>query len=218
METASWVLAGVITGGILHIFCILGVPYLAENNAWARLDGALPANELTVVDASSANALPFSSPSVVYAYCPFDISERNLTVSAPLPDATWSIAVSTRFGENFYLATGADTKRPDIRILVIPRNRLPEETSTEKSEDGDEQNIIVSNADNGVVVIRAPLRGESFRASTLEWLQEARCELQKPLETAPLVAAAPAAVVRKPAITGKTPNIAKRYRGRRRDR
>ncbi len=130
--------------------------------------------------------LPFTSPDVVTAYCLFDISQHNVVITSPMPEAAWSLAVSTRTGENFYFATGADAKKPDIRVLIIPRDRLAEEASTEKTEEGDEQNIIVSPMSEGIVAIRAPLRGESFRGATLEQLKLARCEIQKPLD--PVVA------------------------------
>ena len=109
-----------------------------------------------------------------------------MIVTAPLPEAAWSIGVSTRGGENFYVVTGADAKKADTRILIIPRNRLAQEASTEKSDEGDDQNIIVSPTTTGIIAIRAPLRGESFREQAADFLKQARCEVQKPLE--PLVA------------------------------
>ena len=70
--------------------------------------------------------------------------------------------------------TGADAKRPQARLLIIPHDRLPEEASTEKTEEGGEQSIIVSPSHSGIVAIRAPLRGESFRAQAMEELRKAR--------------------------------------------
>ncbi len=125
-------------------------------------------------------------PNAAIAYCLFDISKDNLIVKTPLPEPAWSLTLSTRAGENFYIVAGADAKRPFVRLLVVPQDRLSEEASTEKTEEGEEQSIIVSPSQTGIVAIRAPLRGESFRAQTLEELRKARCDVQKRPE--PLVA------------------------------
>ena len=83
---------------------------------------------------------------------------------------------SGRHGENFYFISGAEAKRRELRLLLTPRSRLSEEVSTEHSEQGDEQIIVITPGMTGVVVIRAPLRGPSFAADTLDALQHARCE------------------------------------------
>lgn len=189
MGSIPWIFAGLAAGGILHILCVFGIPWLAEKDAWARLSEHIPANVLAIADRANDTVLPFSSPDVLHAYCLFDLSQRNVVITSPLADGAWSLAVSTRAGENFYVITGADAKKPDIRLLIIPRNRLAQEASTEITEEGDEQNIVVSPTVTGIVAIRAPIRGESFRQQTLDQLRQAHCELQKSFQ--PIVASAP---------------------------
>ncbi len=186
MGAFPWIIGGVVAGGIIHIQCVLGIPELAERDAGARLSASLKPNTLVVADGKNVSTLPFLPPDVVSAYCLFDLSEHNIIVRSPLSEGPWSLAVSSRSGENFYLVTGADAKKSEARLLLIRRERLAEETATDKTDEGDDQNIVVSPSDTGFVVIRAPLRGESFRAQTLNELKKARCEVQ-PSE--PVVAA-----------------------------
>ena len=167
---------------------------------------------LAIPDQKNGSILPFTSPDVVTAYCLFDISQHNVVITSPMPEAAWSLAVSTRSGENFYLATGADAKKPDIRVLIIPRDRLADEASTEKTEEGDEQNIIVSPMPEGIVAIRAPLRGESFRDATLERLKLARCEIQKPLEPVVATVSSKQALGAAEAAPVRTPRNRRRHR------
>ena len=188
MARLPWALAGLIAAGLIHILVVFAIPVLAERDAWARLSAAMKPNTLAIADGKTVPRLPFTSPDVATAYCLFDLSKGNLAVISPLPEAAWSLALSTRSGENFYLVTGADAKRPQARLLIIPHDRLPEEASTEKTEEGGEQSIIVSPSYTGIVAIRAPLRGESFRAQAFEELRKARCEVQQRLE--PVVAVA----------------------------
>jgi len=188
MGSLPWAVGGVVAAGIIHILCVFSIPLLAERDAWGRLSAVMKPNVLAVADGKNVPQLPFTSPDVVTAYCLFDISQNNVIVKSPLPEGPWSLTISARSGENFYVVTGADAKRPRVRLLIVPQTRLPEEESTEKTEEGDEQNIIVSPSQNGIIAIRAPLRGESFRPQTLEELRKARCEIQKRRE--PVVAVA----------------------------
>ncbi len=183
MGRFPWVVGGLAAAGIIHILCILSIPQLARQDAWARLSAAAKPNAVFIPGPASHAGLPFTASDVLTAYCLFDLTENNLVVKAPLLEPFWSLAVSTRGGENFYLVTGADAKRPGARLLLIPQERLAVEASTEKTDEGDEQTIVVSPERFGIVAIRAPLRGESFRDRTAEELQKkVRCEAQKPNE------------------------------------
>jgi uncharacterized membrane protein len=186
MDKLPWILAGLITAGIIHILVVFAIPGFAARDAWGRLSATLKPNTLAIAGEGDAPRLPFASPEAVTAYCIFDITKANAVVQTTLPDPAWSLALSTRSGDNFYLMTGADAKRPAVRLLIIPQDRLSGETSTEKTEEGGDQSIIVSPTPTGIVAIRAPLRGESFRAQTMQELRKARCDTQKRLE--PLVA------------------------------
>ena len=144
MARLPWVLAGLIAAGLIHILVVFAIPVLAGRDAWARLSAAMKPNTLAIADGKTVPRLPFTSPDAATAYCLFDLSKGNLVVKSPMPEAAWSLTLSTRSGENFYLVTGADAKRPQARLLIIPHDRLPEEASTEKTEEGGEQTIIVS--------------------------------------------------------------------------
>ncbi len=206
MGILPWAAGGVVAAGIIHILCVFSIPMLAEQDAWGRLSAVMKLNALVVPDGKNAPQLPFTSPDVVTAYCLFDVSQNNVIVKSPLPEGPWSLTISARTGENFYVVTGADAKRPRVRLLIIPQNRLPEEESTEKTEEGDEQNIIVSPSQTGIIAIRAPLRGASFQAQALEELHKARCEIQKRQE--------PVVAIAEPA-SAPPPESRSRRRGRR---
>jgi uncharacterized membrane protein len=188
MGNLPWVLGGLVAAGIIHILSVFSIPLLAERDAWARLSAVMTPNILTAGGGKNGPLLPFTPPDVVSAYCLFDLSANNVIVKSPLPEASWSLTLSARSGENFYVVTGADAKKPEVRLLILRQDRLPEEASTEKTEEGDDQNIIVSPSETGIVAIRAPLRGESFRAAVMDELKKARCEIQKAIE--PVAAAA----------------------------
>jgi len=50
MGTFPWVIGGLVAGGIVHILCVLGIPALAERDAWSRLSATMTPNTLVVSD------------------------------------------------------------------------------------------------------------------------------------------------------------------------
>jgi uncharacterized membrane protein len=171
-----WIIAAFFCAGVIHILTVFGVPYVASRDAWARLSAVSEQNQLYVLPvAASETPLPFMAPDIAYAVCRFDLREKNVLVETGLGDSTWSIAVSTRYGENFYFITGAEAKRRELRLLLVPRSRLSREASTERSEEGEEQIIVIVPGMEGIAVLRAPIRGPSFAADTVGALQSAKC-------------------------------------------
>lgn len=194
---APWLLASIFCAGIIHILAVFGVPFLASRDAWARLSEISGENRINVLSvAASDSPLPFMAPDIAHAFCRYDLTNNNVLVKTALGDGTWSIAVSGRHGENFYFISGAEAKRRELRLLLVPRSRLAEEVSTERSEEGDEQIIVITPGMQGLVVLRAPIRGPSFAADTVKALQSAECRpvadtLTEPETASPEPAAAP---------------------------
>lgn len=171
-----WLMAALFCAGVIHILTVFGVPYVATRDAWARLSNISEQNRMTVLPvAASETPLPFMAPDIAYAFCRFDLTKDNVLVETGLGDTTWSIAISTRHSENFYFITGAEAKRRELRLLLVPRVRLAQEVSTERSEEGEEQIIVIAPGMTGIVVLRAPIRGPSFAADTIGALQSAKC-------------------------------------------
>lgn len=184
-----WMVAALFCAGAIHVLTVFGVPYVASQDAWARLSNISQENRMHVLPvAASETPLPFMAPDIAYAFCRFDLSEKNVLIETRLGDPTWSIAVSTRYGENFYFITGAEAKRRSLRLVLIPRSRLAEEASTEISEEGEEQIIVIVPGMAGLAVLRAPIRGPSFAADTVGALQSAKCQQQeeRPVDPATL--------------------------------
>ncbi len=125
-------------------------------------------NTLVIADGKEGLDLPFSSPDVMTAYCIFDLGERNMRSARRCPKRPGRSPFRRRSGENFYLVTGADAKKSEARLLLIRRDRLSDEASTEKTEEGEEQNIVVSPSDRGVIVIRAPASGRELPGASHE--------------------------------------------------
>lgn len=175
-----WAAGAVFAAGVIHILAILGMPYLARQDAWARLSRISGENQMYVLPPAEAGdpepPLPLMSPDLGYAFCRFNLKQSNVAVRVEVSEPAWNVSVYTRYGENFYLITGADARRKELRLLITPRDRLAEEASTEETEEGEEQIIVISPSQEGVVMVRAPIRGASYRDRTFAALRKAACD------------------------------------------
>jgi uncharacterized membrane protein len=192
-QWAPWLIGSLCAAGVIHIGAIFAIPHLAKQDAWARLSQISDQNQMYVLGSAEADQdqppLPLMSPDLGYAFCRFTLKQNNLAVLAEFSEPAWTVSVYTKLGENFYVISGADAKRKELRLLITPRQRLAEEASTEQNDEGDEQIIVISPGEEGVVMVRAPIRGPSYRQRTLEALQKVTCE-PKPTPEAELLAAA----------------------------
>jgi len=175
----SWftIAAGLVAGAIIHIAAVLGTPYLARQDAWGRLAKISSINQLYLLPpgAPSLVPLPLAAPDMGYAFCRFDLTAHNVVFESKVSSPIWSAAIHSRYGDNFYVISGADIQRDRIRMLLIPRERLAEEASTEISERGEEQIIVISPSMRGTITVRVPNRGGPFTERTISALRDARC-------------------------------------------
>jgi len=212
----SWftIAAAVVAGGVIHIAAVLSVPYLAREDAWGRLARFSSVNQLYLMPPGAPRLvpLPLAAPDMAYAFCRFDLTDGNVVFESTVPSPLWSAAMHNRRGENFYVITGADIQRDDIRMLVVPRARLAEEASAEISARGEEQVIVISPEMQGIITVRIPNRGSVFTAQTVKALQAARCAAAEEIEDMPVQKQTPPGYPplpspRVPAITTLNPGV-----------
>ncbi len=180
-----WVAGSVCLGGIIHILAVFSIPLIAERDAWGRLSAISTVNQMYVLPPVTEGVapLPMMAPDVTYAFCRFDLTQQNVLLRLVLAEATWMVAIYGRYGENFYFLTGAEARRKDLRLLLVPRERLARETVTEKTEEGEEQIIVITPSLTGIVLVHAPVRGKAFVRPIIEAMQDISCEPQKETDT-----------------------------------
>lgn len=172
-----WLIGCLMVAGIVHILAVFFLPSLATETVTQKLAEGTKANRLYIIKPEGQlqkPIIPFLAPDVRYAFCHYDLSSRPLTVRAPLPHPSWSIAISNSFGDNFYTITSAELKRPFVQLLIASERQY-KTAETAIAESPDEIVIVKSPEDYGVVLIRAPLSSKSYEASTTQVLRRARC-------------------------------------------
>lgn len=178
---ANWqlILAAPVAAGILHICATLAAPYLTADSAYSRLAPALPVNRMQVLAeiTPGSEPLPFLSPDARYALCRFDTSAGPVTVTATLPpDPGWMLAVMSPQGDNIYVTASTPGRITPITLALVPSEEhflgvTPEARGIAR----DAEPPVALAAQRGIVVVRAPDRGFSYRRDTNASLSTARC-------------------------------------------
>jgi uncharacterized membrane protein len=184
-EGLSWMSWTFVSGcifaaGVAHIVTVFALPMIGATGAYERLKPLLPVNTMTTLPvlAPGATPLPFLSPDLRYAMCRYDLSQGSVVVSATLPEAGWSLAIHTPDGENFYLVSGQDQRRTDVTftitrsgersLIALPGVRRSDVDATQ----------VTSPRMEGLVVLRAPIRGVAYRGETEALFKTATCRQQ----------------------------------------
>ncbi|RTL71286.1 MAG: DUF1254 domain-containing protein [Hyphomicrobiales bacterium] len=168
-------LAGVIAAGLVHIAVVFTTPRTSPAPALVRLKPLLPANKAVTMPAPTPakQPFPFVMPEALYAFCRFDLSVDNLRVSAVLPEPGWTLSLHSAFGDNFYIMPGQQ-KRTDITFVIAPGIASAEiGSSPRRFGSGDVQ--IPAPTLEGIVMVRAPLKGLAYRAETEAMLARTSC-------------------------------------------
>jgi uncharacterized membrane protein len=168
------VAAAVLLGGILHICATFASSLSATGQAYRMLAERLPPNSMTVLplQAPSRQILPFLPPDMLYAMCRYDLRGGSVAVSARVLDAGWALSLHTPDGRNIYVLTGQPRRRTDVSFVIVASGP---DTPPPPRRDGTADTQIASPAIEGVVILRAPIRGLAWMAETEAALQTAAC-------------------------------------------
>jgi uncharacterized membrane protein len=171
------VIGAVLLGGIIHIVATLAVPLMGAGNAFAKLRETLPTNRMVILPppAPGKEPLPFLPPDSLYAMCRYDISVDSLSVTAALAHPGWALSMHTPQGDNFYVMPAQQMRRGDVGLVVVPGgDRLTEFNPAPRRVSAQETHI-TSPSTEGLVIVRAPLKGLAWRAEAEAILRRASC-------------------------------------------
>jgi uncharacterized membrane protein len=171
------VVGALLLGGILHIAATLAVTALGPGNAYQRMRETLPANSMVILPpaAPGKEPLPYMVPDALYAMCRYDISTTPVAVSAALAEAGWTLSLHTPQGDNFYVMPAQQLRRPEVSFVLVPGGERYADYAPTPRRATAQQSQITSPSLEGLVVVRAPLRGLAWRAEAETLLRRASC-------------------------------------------
>jgi uncharacterized membrane protein len=176
------ILLSAIAAAIVHICATFAIPHLIATNAYERLAPQLPSNVLVVLPPPTPNAqlLPYQTPDMHYAMCRFDASQSPVVVRARLPERGWTFALYSRDGGNFYVVPGHDQRPTEIHALLVPQGDAWMGNWIAASPVERILTEIQMPSPTGLLVIRAPIKGQAYRGEIQVELNRATCSALRP--------------------------------------
>jgi uncharacterized membrane protein len=171
-----------LVAGIVHLIATFMAVNDERGSAYTRLAGSLPKNQMTITApvAPLQQPLPFLAPDARYAFCPFDTTDTAMRVRALLPDLGWTIGIYAPDGHNLYFAAASADRETTVDLSIVPDDDrflgLPQSSSTQAGgtpQAVDAQQSIA--AAKGLIVVRAPDKGDPYRADEQAILSKASC-------------------------------------------
>ncbi len=166
-----------LVAGIVHLVATFLAVNDARGSAYTLLSRVFPKNKMTIADAVAPlhEPLPFLAPDARYAFCPFETIDGTMRVRVLLPDLGWTIGVYSPDGTNLYFAAASADRETTIDLSIVPSDdRFLGLPNTGSEANIDPQQTIA--AAKGLVVVRAPDKGEPYRADELAALAKASCK------------------------------------------
>ena len=171
-------LGALLLGGILHLSATLAQPLLGPGLAYQKLRELLPANTMVVVAPAQPGKqlLPFLMPDAYYAVCRYSLAAEAVSISAPLLDLGWTLSLHSPHGDNFYVIPGQQLRTADLSLVIVPGAEKSGELmpSTRRAPTPSEDQI-ASPSEEGLVIIRAPLKGIAWQGEAEAALARAKC-------------------------------------------
>jgi uncharacterized membrane protein len=171
-------LGALLLGGILHLSATLAVPLLGPGLAYQKLNELLPANTMVIATPlqPGKQLLPFLMPDAYYGICRYSLAGHVVSVSAPLLDLGWTLSLHTPQGDNFYVIPGQQLRTTDLSLVIVPgAEKSGELMPAMRRAPTPSEDQIASPSEEGLIIIRAPLKGLAWKGEAEAALARAKC-------------------------------------------
>lgn len=164
----KWILGTLVLAAVTHIAFVAGLPYMIM--FVVKIVGKVEPNKIfhapPITDKSRQVVRP--SPDLLYSACPFDISEKPLRISAPVPDTYFSISGYASNTDNFFAINDRQAKSGRIEIILVKKGKSYVVKSGAK--------IIESPSNQGAILYRTLIKDESKLGELIKFQKQATCE------------------------------------------
>jgi uncharacterized membrane protein len=165
----------------VHVVSILASPYLAEHDAFARVQSTLAADKAQIVSAPGGENtwLPLPDPSVAVAACAFNLRDGPMRVSAQTGQLILSFSFHRESGSVFFALTDRAAVRGQLEIVAMTARQLDEARAMEDENDPSRDVRIVAPEPEGFVFVRVAAPAQSLRPQAEELAKSVSCTTEQ---------------------------------------
>ncbi len=170
-------LCGLVLAVGVHIVSILTTPYLAEQDAFAKVQATLTAETAQIISApgGAETWMPLPDPAVAVAACAFDLRDGPMRVSAKTGQNLLTFSFHKESGGVFFAVTDRAAVRGELEIVAMTARQLDEARAAEDENDPSRDVRIVAPEQQGFVIVRVAAPTASQRPQAEEAAKAVSC-------------------------------------------
>ncbi len=170
-------LCGLVLAVGVHIVSILATPYLAEDDAFSKIQPTLTSEKAQIVSAPGAETtwMPRPDPAVAVAACAFDLRNGPMRVSAQTGSNLLSFSFHKESGGVFFAVTDRAAVRGELEIIAMTARQLDEARAAEDENEPSRDVRIVAPEQQGFVIVRVAAPTASQRPQAEEAAKAVSC-------------------------------------------
>ncbi len=172
----TYLFAGLVLGGIIHICVILIMPAMSTHNAWTVISAAAKSNAMRVLgpeDAKLKKELDLD-PAFSHAICQVDLNDGPVEIVGVLPSTFWTAALVAQDGSVPYSTTSRTNNNRDMNIGIFNTDQARKLINDELEIDESQQIVRVPTNQMTAIIRVLPTHGSL--SSTIEaQLKKVRC-------------------------------------------
>ena len=174
-------LCGLVIAVGIHIAAILTSPYLADQDAFSKVQGTLTADKAQIVSApGGANTwLPNPDPATAVATCAFDLRNGPMRVTTRTGSLPLSFSFHKETGGVFFAVTDRAAVRGELEIVAMTARQLDEARAAEDENDPSRDVRIVAPEVQGFVIVRVVAPAPSLRPQAEEMAKGVSCTAEQ---------------------------------------
>jgi len=123
-KAAPWIIAALVIAAIVHVVSLHALPRFVMARAVHRMGAVNTMHFGRRPDATSRTVVR-PSPDLLYAACPYDLSDGPLLVTAPVPPGTyWSVSVFDADTNNIFVRNDLQL-HGQLYLMIYPPGASP---------------------------------------------------------------------------------------------
>lgn len=165
-----WVAGTIALAAAFHILTVFGLPYGIMDRAMAGIVAEAGGVNKPVYPESATAAsrgIVRPSPDLLYTACAYDVSERPVKLTSPVPDTYWSLSTFASNTDNFFVVNDRQVKSDRIEIILAASENAAAEEGIP---------VIVAPSSKGIVLFRSLVPSEDLRAEIDAKRRQSNCK------------------------------------------
>jgi uncharacterized membrane protein len=165
-----WIAGTIALAAVFHILTVFALPYGIMNRAMAGIAAqAGGVNKPVYPDRATAasRSIVRPSPDLLYTACVYDVSDRPVRLTSPVPDTYWSLSAFAANTDNFFVVNDRQVRNKRIEIILTASEDLVVEGG---------QPVIVAPSTRGIVLFRSLVPTEEAATEVDALRRQANCE------------------------------------------